>query len=458
MGLIIQNIRIIDPASGLDETGDIIIRGERIERIETGATIATLSDDEQDTIIDGTGLVCAPGLVDVHVHFRDPGFTHKEDIDTGARAAAAGGFTSVVMMANTKPAIDNEETLNYVLDKASQQPIHVYTCADITMGLQGETLTDMDHLTELGAVGFTDDGIPLRDADLCKKAMLTAGRLHKPLSFHEEDPTYITNNGINAGAASEHYGVGGSPREAEISMIRRDIGLAEEIMSAAGTSESVNDSASSAELPDIVIQHISTAEGVDLVRQARKTNPHIHAEATPHHFSLTEQAIIEHGTMAKMNPPLRTETDRLAIIEGLRDGTIELISTDHAPHSTEEKSKPITEAPSGIIGLQTSLALGITTLVRGVRLESAQLSESGAMSLKDLLSKMTINPALLYGLDAGRIYEGGPADFVIFDPDEEWVVPDTFASKSSNTPFIGATLRGRVHYTICRGAVVYQSK
>ena len=453
MGLIIRNIRIMDPASGLDEIGDIIVRGEKIERILIGGE-QTPSAEEGDTMIDGTGLVCAPGLVDVHVHFRDPGFTHKEDIETGALAAAAGGFTSVVMMANTKPAIDNEETLRYVLDKAAKQPVRVYTCADITMGLKGETLTEMEKLTDIGAVGFTDDGIPLRDADICREAMLRAGRLQKPLSFHEEDPTFITNNGINAGAASEYYGVGGSPREAEISMIRRDIGIAEGIMA---ESPDV--------LPDIVIQHISTAEGVELIRQARKTNPRIHAEATPHHFSLTEQAVLEHGSMAKMNPPLRTEADRQAIIEGLRDGTIEIISTDHAPHSVEEKSKPITEAPSGIIGLETSLALGITTLVHGERLEQATVrghdddqthgARSGCLSLAELLSKMTVNPASLYSLDAGRIYEGGPADLVIFDPDEEWTVPDTFASKSSNTPFIGETLRGRIHMTICRGRIVF---
>ncbi|MBO4898844.1 MAG: dihydroorotase [Lachnospiraceae bacterium] len=468
--LLIKNIRIIDPASGLDEAGDIFIKDGRIGKIligddsrcvsnvEAGNGKATVGGDASDAVIDGTGLICAPGLVDVHVHFRDPGFTYKEDIETGARAAAAGGFTSVVMMANTKPAIDNEETLKYVLDKAATQPIHVYTCADITMGLQGEELVDMEKMAGLGAVGFTDDGIPLRDSDVCRHAMETAAVLGKPLSFHEEDPSYITNNGINAGAASEHFGVGGSPREAEISMIERDIRIAEELRlrgEAAGG------------CPDIVIQHISTAEGVDLVRQARKTNPHIHAEATPHHFSLTEEALIEHGAMAKMNPPLRTEADRLAIIEGLRDGTIELISTDHAPHSAEEKSRPVTEAPSGIIGLETSLALGITNLVGSSNgTDSASCGISGASALDEassdrltfpeLLAKMTINPARLYGLDAGRIYEGGPADLVIFDPEEEWIVPDTFASKSTNTPFIGTRLRGRVRMTICNGKVVYR--
>ncbi len=448
---IIKNIRIIDPASGLDEIGDIVIADDRIEKICVQRTedagresdVMSAADSKDSTfLINGTGLVCAPGLVDVHVHFRDPGFTYKEDIDTGARSAAAGGFTSVVMMANTRPAIDNEETLKYVLDKAAAQPIHVYTCADITKGLRGEELTDMEQLVKLGAVGFTDDGIPLRDPDICKKAMTEAARLGMPLSFHEEDPAYITNNGVNAGAASKHYGIGGSPREAEISMIERDIKIADSLVS---------------KTPDIVIQHISSAEGVELVRKARLTNPHIHAEATPHHFSLTEEAVIRHGTMAKMNPPLRTEADRQAIIEGLRDGTIELISTDHAPHSAEEKEKPITEAPSGIIGLETSLALGITVLVKWMdpEGEAGPKAEGGKLSLMKLLKCMTYNPARLYGLDAGRIYEGGPADLVIFDPDEEWTVPGTFASKSVNSPFIGMNLYGRVHMTICGGQIVY---
>lgn len=537
MSMIIRNIRIIDPASGLDEVGDIHINGERIEKIVTGSAdgpvakqavgtsfgggravgagtdgasfdgagaVGAGTDGSANTdveIIDGTGLVCAPGLVDVHVHFRDPGFTHKEDIDTGSRAAAAGGFTSVVMMANTRPAIDNEETLRYVLEKAARQPIHVYTCADITEDLRGESLTDMAHLAEVGAVGFTDDGIPLRDAGICREAMITAGRLHMPLSFHEEDPAYITNNGINAGAASEYYGVGGSPREAEISMIRRDIEIAGAVLTDGNSdnpistyeavsetsTESLTDSPAGSgagfpggSMPEIVIQHISSAEGVELVRQARRTNPHIHAEATPHHFSLTEESIIRHGTMAKMNPPLRTEADRQAIIEGLRDGTIEIISTDHAPHSTEEKSRPITEAPSGIIGLETSLALGITSLVYGIRLESDNSNKpqadsdsgdrnrgssdrnpgsmaNGYMTLPDLLRAMTVNPAKLYGLDAGRIYEGGPADLVLFDPDDKWTVSDNFVSKSSNSPFIGITLRGRVRKTICRGCIVFSS-
>lgn len=448
----IHNIRIIDPATSTDATGDII----------TGQNGDPSGETDH---IDGAGLVACPGLVDVHVHFRDPGFTYKEDILSGAESAAAGGFTSVVMMANTSPAIDSEETLETVLERAGQTDIHVYSSASVTKGLKGIELTDMERLAAAGAAGFTDDGIPLRNPGIVKEAMIRAARLGKPLSFHEEDPAYISENGINHGRASEYYGVEGSPREAEISLIRRDISIAGELLGDnTGSSGAASDLIPTG-CPDIVIQHISSKEGVELVREARKSNIHIHAEATPHHFSLTEEAVIRYGTMAKMNPPLRTEEDRQAIIEGLKDGTIEIISTDHAPHSREEKSKSITEAPSGIIGLETSLALGITNLVR-----------PGHLTLSDLIRKMTVNPANLYGLRAGRLelkpeidaaayaVIGGVSygicipDITIFSPDESRIVPDTFRSRSSNTPFSGQTLFGRVHMTMCDGRIVYRWK
>jgi len=428
--MIIKNIRIIDPASGMDEIGNIIIEDGRIKDIATSVDTSVKHGDSIGgvEVIDGTGLVAAPGLLDAHVHFRDPGFEYKEDIYTGAAAAAKGGFTSVVMMANTKPAIDNPETLKYVLDKGAQTDINVYACGDVTVGLKGEILTDMEALKDLGAVGFTDDGIPLRNPEIVRAAMQEAVRLGVPLSFHEEDPAYISENGINADVAAPHFGIKGSPRDAEISMIRRDLEIA-------------------ADYPvDIVIQHISSAEGVELVREARKSNPHVHAELTPHHFTLTEDAVIKHGTLAKMNPPLRTEADRQALIRGLQDGTIDLIATDHAPHSEEEKNKPLTQAPSGIIGLETSLGLGIRELVR-----------PEILSLSELIEKMTINIARLYDIDAGRIYVGGPADLVIFDASEPWVVSGDYASKSSNSPFTGETLYGRIHMTICGGRVVYQA-
>ena len=418
--ILIHDGYMIDPKSGREGNYDILIDGDKIvkiaEKIEPRGKV---------TRINAEGLLVAPGLVDVHVHFRDPGFTAKEDINTGAAAAAKGGVTTVVLMANTKPAVDSEETLHYILDKGAKTGIHVTTCANVTMGMQGKQLTDMKKLATAGAVGFTDDGVPLLDAELVRRAMEISAELDMPISFHEEDPKYIENNGVNRGKASEYYGIGGSAREAEIALVERDLKLAEETGAC------------------IDIQHISSKEAVELVRQAKKRCSNIHAEATPHHFTLTEDAVIKYGTLAKMNPPLREEADRQAVIRGLVDGTIDMIATDHAPHSKEEKEKPLTEAPSGITGLETSLALGITSLVK-----------PGHLTLMELMEKMSLNPAKLYKLDCGCLEEGAAADLVIFDENEKWVV-DGFASKAANSPFLGAELTGRVRYTICGGKIVY---
>lgn len=422
--LLIKNGYFIDPKTGREGILDVLLDGDRIVKI--GEALECLSEDTRE--LDAAGLVVAPGLVDVHVHFREPGFTHKEDIDTGARAAARGGFTTVVLMANTKPAVDNPETLEYVLRRGRETGIHVETCANVTMGLQGRELTPMKELAAAGAVGFTDDGIPLLREEIVRAAMEQAAALNLPISFHEENPAYIENNGINKGKASEFFGIGGSFREAEISMVERDLQLA--LKTGA----------------QIDIQHISTREAVELVRLAKAKGSNIHAEATPHHFTLTEEAVIQYGTLAKMNPPLREEADRLAIIRGLQDGTIDMIATDHAPHTMEEKSKPVTEAPSGIIGLETALALGITELV-----------EKGQLSLCELLRLMSTNPAGLYHLDAGYLAEQGPADLILIDRGEQWI-PREYASKACNTPFTGWTLTGKVKATICRGEIVYQDE
>ena len=420
--LLLQNGRVIDPKSGLDQVMDLVTGNGKI--LELGNDLKEKYPDAR--VIDATGLVVAPGLIDVHVHFRDPGLTYKEDIHTGAAAAAAGGFTTVVCMANTKPPVDNVETLEYVLAEGKKTPINVLSAANITIGMKGEVLTDMELLKAHGAAGFTDDGIPLLDAVFCYQAMQKAAALHMPISLHEEDKAFITNNGINAGKTAEKLDVIGSPAIAEEVMVARDCMLA--LRSGAA----------------VVIQHISSANSVELVRTAKKLGADIHAEATPHHFTLTEEALLKHGTLAKMNPPLRTEKDRLAIIEGLKDGTIDLIATDHAPHSMEEKAKPLTEAPSGITGLETSLGLGITSLVK-----------EGHLTLMELLEKMTCNPAMLYRLPGGIIQLNAPADFVIFDPNEKWTVTD-FASKASNSPFKGSELYGKIHYTICGGKIIYR--
>lgn len=424
--LLIKNILIADPKSMSETFGDILLENGKIAKLAGAGEIEVCDGME---VLDGTGLVAGPGLIDVHVHFRDPGLTYKEDIYTGAKAAAAGGFTTVVMMANTKPAIDSVETLTYVLEKGRETDIHVESCATVTIGMQGKEMVDMEALKAAGAIGFTDDGVPILEEALARKAMEKTAELQVPISFHEEHPMFISNNGVNRGKASMHFGIGGSDRQAEISMIERDVQLALE------TGAAMN------------VQHISTREGVELVRQGKAQGGTVWAEATPHHIALTEDAAITHGTLAKMNPPLRTESDRLAIIQGLVDGAIDLIATDHAPHSVEEKAKDITQAPSGIIGLETSLALCITHLV-----------EPGYMGHAELMEKMSYNPARLYHLEAqrGHISVGADADLVIYDPKAVWTVGETFASKAVNTPFVGSVLTGKVCYTICGGKVVYR--
>lgn len=424
--LLIQNITIADPKTMTETLGDILLDGGKVAQI---AGAGELKAGEGMEVIDGTGLVAGPGLIDVHVHFRDPGLTYKEDIYTGAKSAAAGGFTTVVMMANTKPAIDSVETLTYVLEKGRETDIHVESCATVTVGMKGEQMVDMDALKAAGAIGFTDDGVPILEEALARKAMLETARLQVPISFHEEHPMFIANNGINRGKASMHFEIGGSDRQAEISMVERDVQIALE------TGASMN------------VQHISTKEGVEAVRNGKAKGGAVWAEATPHHIALTEEAAIAHGTLAKMNPPLRTEEDRQAIIQGLVDGVIDLIATDHAPHSVEEKAKAITDAPSGIIGLETSLALCVTHLVK-----------AGYMNHAQLMEKMSYNPARLYHLEEnrGHISVGADADLVLYDPKAEWTVGETFASKSVNTPFVGATLTGQVCYTICGGKIVYK--
>lgn len=421
--MIIKNIRVIDPANDLDDVCNIVIKDGKIDSITASDVIGA-----DENIIDGSGLIAGPGLVDVHVHFRDPGQTHKEDIHSGAMASVAGGYTSVVMMANTVPTIDNEDTLRDVLTRGSSEPLHIYTCINATKEMKGAESYDYSLLKKQGAVGITDDGKPILDENVLREVFIKARELDLPVSLHEEDPKYISENGVNSGEAAENLGLKGSDRQAEITMVQRDLELAIE------TGVKLN------------IQHISTKEGVELVRKAKQKSLDIHAEATPHHFSLTDEAVAKYGTLAKMNPPLRKYDDMMAIRKALADGTIDIIATDHAPHSIEEKSLEFAKAPSGIIGLETALPLAITNLIG-----------NDVIGYKKLFELMSLNPAVMYKLEAGTLSAGANADIVIFDPESEVVVPDKFYSKSVNTPFIGAKLKGKVKYTIVNGNIVYEN-
>lgn len=421
--ILIKNGRLVNPATNTDEVMDVAIENGKILKVGKG-----IEENGFEKVIDATGKIVAPGLIDVHVHFRDPGFEHKEDLLTGSASAAKGGFTTVVCMANTKPVVDSVEVLNYVQNKAELVPINIVQAAAITKGFLGKELVDMKTLKEAGALGFTDDGLPINDTALVMKAMEMAKELDVPLSFHEEDPSLIGNPGVNAGEVAKELGLVGAPNVAEDVMVARDC------MMAMKTGAKVD------------IQHISSGNSVDMVRFAKQHGARVYAEASPHHFTLTEDDVREHKTFAKMNPPLRTAWDRDKIIEGLKDNTIEIIATDHAPHTTEEKTGEFQNCPSGIIGLETSLALGIMSLVN-----------AGHLTYLQLMEKMSVKPAELYNLDTANIAEGKPADIVIFDPNEKWIAGD-YASKAENTPFTGMEMTGKVKYTICNGRIAYEDK
>lgn len=417
---LIKNARVIDPSQGLDKLADILLNDGRIAQIGAVSTPA-------DRTINAAGLVAAPGLVDMHVHLRDPGFTEKEDIYSGCRAAAAGGVTSLLAMPNTKPVTDNPAVLKAILEKAQSADARVYVAAAITVSQKSEELCDLPALQQAGAAAFSDDGRPVTDTLLMAKALQQAHQLKIPVVSHCED-LFLARGGImNEGAVSRELDVPGIPAAAE------DCGTAREIALAAAYNVPVH------------ICHVSTRTSVALIRDAKRRGVPVTAETAPHYFMLTDTVLCKKDADYRMNPPLRTEEDRLAIIEGLRDGTLDAIATDHAPHTPQEKSDFL-KAPNGSVGMETSLAAGLTELVH-----------KGFLTLPQLIHKMSSAPAAILGISAGTLSIGEPADLVLFDPNEPWTVdPEKLHGKSRNTPFKGMQMRGRVSMTLCRGKIVYE--
>ena len=418
MTTVIKNATVISPADGLNGANDILIENGRI-----AAVGQNLSGDRE---LDAAGLYAVPGLVDMHVHLRDPGQTAKEDILTGCNAAAAGGVTSLLAMPNTNPAADSPETVRYMLDKAKGAKARVYVAASITKGLQGKEPTDLQALRDAGAVGLSDDGRPVLQTKHLREAMNRAPKLGMTVVAHCEDLSLAEGGKINEGAVSEALGVKGIPAAAE------DCGTAREIALAAADNVPVH------------ICHVSTRTSVALVRDAKRRGVKVTAETAPHYFSLTEQALMGRDADFRMNPPLRTAADVQAIIEGLQDGTLDAIATDHAPHTPEDKAD-FEKAPNGSIGMETSLAVGVTYLVK-----------PGLLSFSQLIEKMSANPAKLLGIPAGTLAVGAPADIALVDLNREWTVDaNRLHGKSKNTPFKGMTLTGKVVKTFLGGEIVF---
>ena len=423
MKLLIKNGRVVHPVTGTVLLQDILAENGRISLLEHGLSA------EADRTIDAAGLTVAPGLVDMHVHLRDPGLTYKEDIFTGCAAAAKGGVTSLACMANTSPAVDKPEQVKYVLDRAKQaNGVGVYPIAALSRGLQGEEPTDAEALQRAGAIALSDDGNTVDNANLMRDALILANRLDMPILCHCEDTSMVAGRAVNEGSVSRQLWLEGRPAIAEEIMVMRDAMLAEETGS------------------KVHICHVTTARSVDIIRRMKKKGVPITCETCPHYFSLTEDEVLRQGALARVNPPLRTRKDVHGVIAGLKDGTIDAIASDHAPHSVEEKTRPLSRAPAGMIGLETSLAVTLT-----------QLYHTKKMDLPAIIRRMSTNPADILHIPRGRMSLGAVADLVIFDPDEEWTVdPHLFVSKARNTPFAGWKVKGRVKYTIAGGNVIYQ--
>ena len=426
MKLLIRQGRLVDPVGGIGGVMDILIEDGKV------AVIGSNINEPGAKLIDASGMVVCAGLVDMHVHLREPGFEYKETVETGALAAARGGFSSIACMPNTRPAVDSPEQIDFLKGKAAAAcGVHVWPIGAVTRGQKGQALTDFEALKAAGAVALSDDGVPVQNANLMPDALILAHRQELTVLSHCEDADMVKNYAVNEGRVSRQLRLEGRPAIAEEIMVARDAMLAEETGGA------------------VHICHISTAKSVGLVRRYKRKGVQITCETCPQYFSLTEDEILAQGSLARVNPPLRTRADVDAVIEGLKDGTIDAIATDHAPHSAEEKARPLTEAPSGMVGLETALAVTLTYLYH-----------TGELGLSDILRKMTINPACILRLPTkGRLSIGADGDVVIFDPEEEWTVdPERFASKGRNTPFAGRTLKGRVKYTVVGGEVIYQAQ
>lgn len=419
---LIKNARVIDPSQGLNRPADILIEDGIIKEIGEIAAKA-------GSVIDACGLIAAPGLVDMHVHLRDPGQTQKEDILSGCRAAAAGGVTSLLAMPNTSPTVDSGETVRYILNKAKDAKARVYVAASITKGLKSEELCDLRELHDAGAIALTDDGRPVVNTKFMARAMALAPTLSMKVVAHCED-LYLADGGIiNEGRVSQKLGVKGIPAAAE------DAGTAREIALAAAYGVPVH------------ICHVSTATSVALIRDAKRRGVMVTAETAPHYFTFTQDALLQRDADYRMNPPLRTERDREAVIEGLLDGTLDAVATDHAPHTPQDKAD-FEKAPNGSIGMETSLSAALTFLVH-----------SGRLRLSDVIDKMSCAPARILGINAGTLKAGAPADLVLFDPEERYTAdPEKLHGKSKNTPFKEMELKGKVKTTILGGNVVYEDR
>jgi len=427
---VIAGGRVIDPGSGLDAVGDVYIKNARIERLElkNKALMSPSRIESERGAWDARGCIVSPGFIDLHVHLREPGREDEETIQSGARAAAAGGFTSVCCMPNTDPPIDDQETVQFIIDQAQSAACRVYPIGAITQGQRGEYLTEIGDMVAAGAVAISEDGKSVASAEVERRAMEYVRMFDIPVISHCEDAALAKNGVMNEGTVSTLLGMAGIPAAAEEIMVARDIQLA------AFTGARLH------------IAHVSTAGSVRLIKRAKRDGVKVTGEATPHHFSLIDQMIAESfNSNLRVNPPLRTEKDRKAILAALADGTLDCIATDHAPHSEEEKDNEFDLAPNGMSGLETALGLAGLKLVK-----------PGLLDWPQVLKLITINPAEIVKIPGGRLAEGEVADITVFDPNEEWVVDSgRFFSLSKNSPFVGWTLHGRVKLTICQGKATH---